>query len=144
MVHSRDKPLKEEQKMKSKVFLVGMLLGGLIFGGTTAWSGGWMWIPRNPLARAAGIEEPLQAPLDYLRHELGHSFDEERALTYLAQAPRMLEFFRSRTALQFIDATRQYALLQLAVVDHLRTDGKSAEEICAEIIAGRNALCRKR
>ena len=27
------------------------------FGGTTAWSGGWMWIPRNPLARAAGIEE---------------------------------------------------------------------------------------
>ena len=24
------------------------------------------------------------------------------------------------------------------------TDGKSAEEICAEIIAGRNALCRKR
>lgn len=40
MVHSRDKPLKEEQKMKSKVFLVGMLLGGLIFGGTTAYAAG--------------------------------------------------------------------------------------------------------
>lgn len=73
------------------------------FGGTTAWSGGWMWVPRNPLARAAGIEEPPQAPLDYLRGELGQRFDEERALAYLAQAPRMVEFFRSRTALQFID-----------------------------------------
>jgi len=20
------------------------------YGGTTAWSGGWMWVPRNPLA----------------------------------------------------------------------------------------------
>lgn len=28
------------------------------FGGTSAWSGGWLWIPRNPLAREAGIEEP--------------------------------------------------------------------------------------
>ena len=28
-----------------------------VFGGTTAWSGGWMWVPRNPLARRAGIDE---------------------------------------------------------------------------------------
>ena len=28
-----------------------------VFGGTTAWSGGWMWIPRNPLATRAGIVE---------------------------------------------------------------------------------------
>lgn len=102
------------------------------FGGTTAWSGGWMWIPRNPLARAAGIEEPLQAPLDYLRHELGHSFDEERALTYLTQAPRMLEFFRSRTALQFIDGN--------AIPDfhgrnpHAATGGRS---VCAAPFDGR-------
>jgi succinate dehydrogenase/fumarate reductase flavoprotein subunit len=41
------------------------------FGGTTAWSGGWMWIPRNPLAVAAGIAEDLEKPLSYLRHELG-------------------------------------------------------------------------
>ena len=47
-----------------------------LFGGTTAWSGGWMWIPRNPLARAAGIEEDLSKPLSYLRHELGGQFDE--------------------------------------------------------------------
>ena len=32
------------------------------FGGTTAWSGGWMWIPRNPLAVEAGIREDVEAP----------------------------------------------------------------------------------
>ncbi len=30
------------------------------YGGTTAWSGGWMWIPRNPLAIQAGITEPIE------------------------------------------------------------------------------------
>ncbi len=73
------------------------------FGGTTAWSGGWMWVPGNHLARAAGLREPPDRPLDYLRHELGERFDEALARTYLAQAPRMLEFFSERTALRFID-----------------------------------------
>lgn len=73
------------------------------FGGTTAWSGGWMWVPRNPLAVEAGIREPLDAPLAYLRHELGAQFDEARARAFLEQGPRMVEFFRRHTALQFID-----------------------------------------
>ena len=37
------------------------------YGGTTAWSGGWMWVPRNPLARAAGIDEDAETlpwPID--------------------------------------------------------------------------------
>jgi succinate dehydrogenase/fumarate reductase flavoprotein subunit len=73
------------------------------FGGTTAWSGGWMWLPRNPLAVEAGIDEPIEAPLAYLRHELGQHLDEARARTFLEAAPRMVAFFRSQTALQFID-----------------------------------------
>ncbi len=72
-------------------------------GGTTAWSGGWMWVPRNPLARAAGIEEDLEQPLNYLRHELGERFDETMARRYLTAAPRMVAFFQQHTALQFID-----------------------------------------
>ena len=71
-------------------------------GGTTAWSGGWMWIPRNPLAVAAGIVEDIERPLSYLRHELGERFDEARARAYLDNGPRMVDFFRRRTALQFI------------------------------------------
>jgi succinate dehydrogenase/fumarate reductase flavoprotein subunit len=73
------------------------------YGGTTAWSGGWMWVPRNPLALEAGIEEDLEKPLSYLRHELGARFDEARARAFLEQGPRMVEFFRRRTALRFVD-----------------------------------------
>jgi succinate dehydrogenase/fumarate reductase flavoprotein subunit len=72
------------------------------FGGTAAWSGGWMWIPRNPLALAAGIDEDIEQPLAYLRQELGAQFDEARARVYLDQGPRMVGFFSARTALQFI------------------------------------------
>ena len=74
-----------------------------VYGGTTAWSGGWMWIPRNPLALDAGIREDIDRPLSYLRHELGERFDEARARAFLAHGPRMVEFFRRKTALQFID-----------------------------------------
>ena len=73
------------------------------FGGTTAWSGGWMWVPRNALARAAGIDEEIDAPLAYLRNELGERFDPARALTYLEHAPHMVDFFQTQTALRFVD-----------------------------------------
>jgi succinate dehydrogenase/fumarate reductase flavoprotein subunit len=73
------------------------------YGGTTAWSGGWMWVPRNPLAVEAGIVERIEKPLSYLRRELGEKFDESRARAFLDNGPRMVEFFRRHTALQFID-----------------------------------------
>ena len=72
------------------------------YGGTTAWSGGWMWIPRNPLAVAAGIREDIDKPLSYLRHELGAQFDEARARVFLEMGPLMVQFFQAHTALQFI------------------------------------------
>lgn len=74
-----------------------------VLGGTTAWSGGWMWIPRNPLAQAAGIVEPLAAPLAYLRGELGDRLDGPRTAAFLEHGPRMVDFFSQRTALSFVD-----------------------------------------
>jgi succinate dehydrogenase/fumarate reductase flavoprotein subunit len=73
------------------------------FGGTSAWSGGWLWVPRNPLAVEAGIIEDIEAPLTYLRSELGNGFDEGLCRRFLEQAPRMVGFFRAHTALDFID-----------------------------------------
>jgi succinate dehydrogenase/fumarate reductase flavoprotein subunit len=102
------------------------------YGGTTAWSGGWMWIPRNPLAVEAGITEDIERPLSYLRHELGDRFDEARARAFLDNGPRAVEFFRSRTALQFIDGN--------AVPDfHGRTPdaGTGGRSICAAPFDGR-------
>jgi succinate dehydrogenase/fumarate reductase flavoprotein subunit len=42
-----------------------------VFGGATARSGGWMWVPGNPLAKRAGINEDPQPPKAYLKNELG-------------------------------------------------------------------------
>ena len=76
------------------------------FGGTSAWSGGWMWIPRNPLAREAGIDEPLDRPLNYLRNELGAQFDEAMARRFLEQGPQMVSFLRDDAGLKFVDGNR--------------------------------------
>jgi len=75
-------------------------------GGTTAWSGGWMWIPRNPLAKAAGIVESPEQPRHYLRHELGDGYDANRIEMFLEQGPRMVEFFQRETHLAFIDGNQ--------------------------------------
>lgn len=74
-----------------------------LLGGTTAWSGGWMWIPRNPLARAAGIDEDPQEVRRYLRHITGAHFDAQRLEMFLAHGPAMVEFHLRHTALRFVD-----------------------------------------
>ncbi|BFM09766.1 FAD-dependent oxidoreductase [Halioxenophilus aromaticivorans] len=70
-------------------------------GGATAWSGGWMWVPRNFLAKADGINEDLATVRSYLEHELGPRFNAERIDAFLNQAPMMAEFFHHNTHLQF-------------------------------------------
>jgi succinate dehydrogenase/fumarate reductase flavoprotein subunit len=74
-----------------------------VIGGATAWSGGWMWVPLNPLARRAGISEAIEAPRRYLQAELGDRFEAARIDAFLANGPRMVSFFETRTALQFSD-----------------------------------------
>ena len=39
-----------------------------VLGGTSAWSGGWLWIPRNPLAVAEGTVEEFEQVRTYLRN----------------------------------------------------------------------------
>ena len=71
-------------------------------GGTSAWSGGWMWVPRNELAVAAGIVEDIDAPRQYLKHELGEGYNPALVEMFLEQAPRMVHFFRSETSVEFV------------------------------------------
>ncbi|MCC6306294.1 MAG: FAD-dependent oxidoreductase [Rhodobacteraceae bacterium] len=72
-----------------------------VFGGTTALSGGWMWVPNNGPARRAGVEDSVEKARTYLLHEAGPHFDAERVESFLAAAPRAVEFYETRTALEF-------------------------------------------
>jgi succinate dehydrogenase/fumarate reductase flavoprotein subunit len=74
-----------------------------LFGGTTAWSGGWMFIPRNPLARAAGIDEPVSEPRRYLQAICGAQFRAAHVDAFLAHGPDAVQFHVDRTALRFVD-----------------------------------------
>jgi succinate dehydrogenase/fumarate reductase flavoprotein subunit len=42
-----------------------------VCGGATAWSGGWMRAPGNPLAHADGVHEDVEEFRTYLRAALG-------------------------------------------------------------------------
>ena len=74
-----------------------------VLGGATAWSGGWLWAPRNPLARRAGIIEDIEQPRTYLRNELGEHYRPELVDAFLQHCPDMVAFFEQHTALQFVD-----------------------------------------
>ncbi|MFL6816263.1 MAG: FAD-binding protein, partial [Bradyrhizobium sp.] len=71
------------------------------FGGTTARSGGWLWIPGTSLARAWGIVEDTDQARTYLRHEAGNAFDAARVDAFLSKGPEAVDFFTSQTSLQF-------------------------------------------
>ncbi len=71
------------------------------FGGTTALSGGWLWIPNHPLQASIGIKDSLEEASTYLLHEAGEKYDPERVNAFLTAGPRMVEFFMCETAVQF-------------------------------------------
>ena len=69
-------------------------------GGTTARSGGVMWIPNNPIMKRAGIEDSSELADTYLDHLLDGGPDaadapgasQARRRAYVRQGPRMIEF----------------------------------------------------
>lgn len=85
---------------------VAVLEKASVLGGTTAWSGGWLWVPRNPLAVEAGIHETADEPLAYLTGIMGNRVGDPRVATYLATSPEMVRFFRDKTAVNWIDGNK--------------------------------------
>ena len=71
------------------------------FGGATALSGGWLWIPNHPMQAAIGITDSLEEASTYLLHEAGEKYDPERVNAFLTAAPRMVDWFQRETAMRF-------------------------------------------
>lgn len=72
------------------------------FGGTTAFSGGVLWIPGNRHAKANGVQDSREAARTYLQHETGAFFDAEAVDAFLEHGPEMVEFFERETAVKFV------------------------------------------
>jgi len=64
------------------------------WGGTTAYSGGGVWIPANPLMQADGAGDSLEEGLRYLDaiiDDVGPASSHERRLAFLEQGPKLVE-----------------------------------------------------
>ncbi|MCA8880787.1 MAG: FAD-dependent oxidoreductase [Rhodobacteraceae bacterium] len=72
-----------------------------VIGGTTAWSGGWIWCPGNPVAHRAGIRDDKAAARQYLQAVTGNHFDPLRVDAFLDAAPEMIAFFEQKSAVEF-------------------------------------------
>jgi succinate dehydrogenase/fumarate reductase flavoprotein subunit len=73
-----------------------------VFGGTTALSGGVLWIPGNAHAKKAGVQDSLDQARTYMRNETGQFFDEAAVEAFLKNGPDMVNFFEAETCVKFI------------------------------------------
>lgn len=73
-----------------------------VFGGTTAFSGGVLWIPGNHHGRQQNPQDSRDAAEEYIRNETGSFFDAEAVNAFLEKGPEMVEFFERETAVKFV------------------------------------------
>jgi len=73
-----------------------------VFGGTTALSGGVLWIPLNLHGRQQNPADSLQAVRTYMADQTGAHYDEAAVESFIENGPRMVEFFERETAMKFV------------------------------------------
>ena len=71
------------------------------FGGSTARSGGGVWIPNNEVLTAAGAPDDPQRAAEYLAHVTGGETSEQRRRALLEHGPDALALVRRTTPLEF-------------------------------------------
>jgi 3-oxosteroid 1-dehydrogenase len=72
-----------------------------VIGGTTAVSGGGLWIPNNRHMHEEGVEDSREDALEYLRACSGVNGDDEILLALVDEGPPMVEFLEDRGGLRF-------------------------------------------
>jgi 3-oxosteroid 1-dehydrogenase len=70
-------------------------------GGTSAWSGGQIWIPNNPHQIAAGKTDSRDEALTYLMSLSHGMIDQRMAAAYIDTGPEMIRFLEQRSPVQF-------------------------------------------
>ncbi len=71
------------------------------YGGTTAISGGVVWVPNNPLMARLGISDSPEEALKYLETVTAGTSTTERLRSYVYTAQRMMSFMLENTRVKF-------------------------------------------
>lgn len=72
------------------------------YGGTSATSGGGIWIPCNHLMAEHGQTDTPEAAVEYMKACIGDDVSEDRIKTYVAKAPEMLTYMEQKSAVRYI------------------------------------------
>ena len=73
-----------------------------VIGGTSAVSGGGVWIPNNRYARAAGMQDSLEDARTYLKATISDDeYQAELIETYLEEGPAMVDFLHENTRVRY-------------------------------------------
>lgn len=76
-----------------------------LIGGTTAYSGGVLWVPNNrhskELQERSGIPDSPEKARAYLEDECGNYAERDRLEAYLKTAPEMVDFLEQETRVRF-------------------------------------------
>ncbi|SEB67993.1 FAD-dependent oxidoreductase [Streptomyces sp. TLI_105] len=73
-----------------------------VYGGSTALSGGAIWVPDNFHLDAAGLGDTPEKARAYLDATVGDRVPAERKDAYVTHGPRMVREFHDRTAVRFV------------------------------------------
>ncbi|HTZ70812.1 MAG TPA: FAD-binding protein, partial [Acetobacteraceae bacterium] len=72
------------------------------FGGTSATSGGGIWIPASHRALQAGAKDTPAEGFAYIKALVGDAVDEARIAAYVRHGPAMLQYLEDKTSLEFV------------------------------------------
>lgn len=70
-------------------------------GGTSAWSGGMIWVPNNPHMIAAGIKDSREDALTYLQSLSHDLIRPELAESFVDHGPEMVSWLEENTSVKF-------------------------------------------
>ena len=73
-----------------------------VFGGTTALSGGVLWIPLNHHGRKQNPADSVEQVRTFMRAETGAFYDEAAVSAFIENGPKMVDFFERETSMKFI------------------------------------------
>jgi succinate dehydrogenase/fumarate reductase flavoprotein subunit len=73
-----------------------------VFGGTTALSGGVLWIPMGPHGRQQNPADTREAVRTYMMQETGVFYDEAAVAAFMDYGPEMVAFFERETEMKFV------------------------------------------
>jgi 3-oxosteroid 1-dehydrogenase len=72
-----------------------------LVGGTTAWSGGQVWIPNNPHMAEVGVADSREKSIEYIMSLSRDMLEQRLVEAYVDAGPEMVELLEAKTPVQF-------------------------------------------